>query len=56
MTHKGDSEAFGVASQCQVTGTSFLDEEPFAMESPTLPIMSVKSSVADSTPFSAQGA
>ena len=28
MTDKGDSEAFGVGSQCQVTGTSFLDEEP----------------------------
>ncbi len=28
MTHKGESRAFGVGSQCEVTGTSLLDEEP----------------------------
>ena len=28
MTWKGESGAFGVGSQCEVTGTSLLDEEP----------------------------
>jgi len=28
MTWKGESGAFGVGSQCEVRGTSFLDEEP----------------------------
>lgn len=28
MTDKGDSGAFGVGSQCEVTGTSLLDEQP----------------------------
>ena len=28
MTHKGNSRAFGVGSQCEVVGTSLLDEEP----------------------------
>ena len=30
MTHKGKSGAFGVGSQCEVSGASFLDEEPAA--------------------------
>ena len=30
MTHKGKSGAFGVGSQCEVSGTSLLDEEPSA--------------------------
>ena len=30
MTHKGDSGAFGVGSQCEVSGASLLDEEPSA--------------------------
>ena len=30
MTHKGKSGAFGVGSQCEVTGASLLDEEPSA--------------------------
>ena len=30
MTHKGKSGAFGVGSQCEVSGVSLLDEEPAA--------------------------
>ncbi len=30
MTDKGNSQAFGVGSQCEVRGTSILDEEPSA--------------------------
>ena len=30
MTHKGKSGAFGVGSQCEVSGTGILDEEPAA--------------------------
>jgi len=30
MTDRGTSETFGVGSQCEVTGTSFLDESPVA--------------------------
>ena len=30
MTHKGKSGAFGVGSQCEVSGTGLLDEEPDA--------------------------
>ncbi|MBQ7667333.1 MAG: hypothetical protein IJS46_04985 [Kiritimatiellae bacterium] len=32
MTHKGESRAFGIGSQCEVRGCSILDEEPPASE------------------------